>query len=209
MPIRLRRNDEVGDGAAVVRGVDHGRRLGREAGEVLAGVEPADVDVGGQEGLQRDRRRHLAGANEVGGDLINLLVQRLDEMRRLEKIGDPVERLVVDQDGAKQRLLGLDVVRRDAILRGGDVRRACGRSNRAGAMICDRRSRMCQKSGTRCERSNSRNSTLHRGTLGNGALQQRCWRRTYDVAPRGKGGARCLALSAIPTVQAVNAVQPP
>ena len=112
---------EVGNGAAVVRGVDYGRRLGREAGEVLAHVEPADVDVGGQEGLQRDRRRHLAGANEVGGDLINLLVQRLMELRRLEKIGNPVESLVVDQDGAKKRLLGLEVVRRDAILRGGDV----------------------------------------------------------------------------------------
>ena len=30
----------------------------------------------------------------------------------LEEVRDPVERLVVDQDGAEQRLLRLDVVRR-------------------------------------------------------------------------------------------------
>ena len=40
-----------------------------------------------------------------------LLVDRLEEMRRLEEVGDAVERLVVDQDRAEQRLLGLDVVR--------------------------------------------------------------------------------------------------
>ena len=112
---------QVVDGAAVIRGVDHRRRLGREAREILADVEPADVDVGRQEGLERDRRRDLAGADQVRGELVDLLVQRLVEMRRLEKVGNPVERLVVDQDGAEQRLLGLDVVRRAAVLRRGGV----------------------------------------------------------------------------------------
>ena len=49
------------------------------------------------------------------GDLVDLLVDRLEEMRRLEEVGDAVERLVVDQDGAEQRLLRLDIVRSGAI----------------------------------------------------------------------------------------------
>ena len=56
------------------------------------------------------------------GELVDLLMDRLEEMLRLQKIGDPVERLVVDQDGAEQRLLGLDVVRRAAVLRRGRLR---------------------------------------------------------------------------------------
>ena len=140
---------QVVDGAAVVRGVDDGGRLGGEAGEILADVEPADVDVGGQEGLQRDRRRDLAGADQVGGELVDLLVQRLVEMPRLEKIRDAVERLVVDQDRAEQRLLGLDVVRRDAILRRGAGRRSLRAVESAGAMVSDRRRRIVSKSGTR------------------------------------------------------------
>ena len=71
----------------------------------------ADVDVGAEEGLERDRRRDLAGADQIARKLIDLLVDRLEEMLRLEEIGDPVERLVVDQDRAQQRLLRLDIVR--------------------------------------------------------------------------------------------------
>ena len=122
---------EVGDGAAVVGGVDDGGGFGGEAGEILAGVEPADVHVGRQEGLQRDRRGDLAGADQVRGQLIELLMDRLEEMLRLEKIGDPVERLVVDDDGAEQRLLRLDVLRGVAVLRRGRFRQlADGRIER-------------------------------------------------------------------------------
>ena len=38
-------------------------------------------------------------------------MHRLEEMPRLEKVRNAVERLVVDQDGAKQCLLQLDIVR--------------------------------------------------------------------------------------------------
>ena len=38
-------------------------------------------------------------------------MQRLVEMLRLEKRGDALERIVVDEDRAEQRLLGLDVER--------------------------------------------------------------------------------------------------
>ncbi len=43
-------------------------------------------------------------------------------MLRLEKIGDAIERLVIDQDRAQKRLLGLDIVRRNAIERRGGFR---------------------------------------------------------------------------------------
>ena len=45
------------------------------------------------------------------GLLVDLPVQRVEEVPRLEEIRDAVERLVVDQDRAEQRLLDLDVVR--------------------------------------------------------------------------------------------------
>ena len=48
---------QVVDGMAVVLGVDDGGRFGGEAGEILAEGHAADVDVGVEESLQRDRRR--------------------------------------------------------------------------------------------------------------------------------------------------------
>ena len=65
----------------------------------------------------RHRIGHLAHADEFGRDLEDLAVQRLVEMRRLQEIRDAVEGVVVDEDRAEQRLLGLDVVRRLAIER--------------------------------------------------------------------------------------------
>ena len=194
-PDQVAAQGEVGNGAAVVRCVDDRRRLGREAGEILADVEAADVDVGGQEGLQRDRRRHLAGADEVGGNLVDLLVQRLMKLRRVEKIGNPVERLVVDQDGAKQRLLGLDVMGRAAILRCGDV----SELSRCRIDGChDLRSKKpdVSKIGNAVVNEDSR-TQRYIVALSETAL---CL-RTYGVAPRGTGRARCLTLSAIPTVR--------
>ena len=103
---------QVIDGTPVILRVDDRGRLGREPGKILRGREPGDVGVGGQEGLERDRGRDLAGADQAGGDLEHLLVDRLEEVFRLEEVGDPVEGVVVDQDRADQGLLDLDVVRR-------------------------------------------------------------------------------------------------
>ncbi len=50
--------------------------------------QPADVHVGRQEGLERDWRRDLAGANQVRGELIELLMDRLEEMLRFQEVGD-------------------------------------------------------------------------------------------------------------------------
>ncbi len=71
------------------------------------------VSCVGQEGLDRDRRRGLAGADDLAHDLVDLAMHRLVEMLGQQEIGDAIERLVVDEDGAQQRLLGFDVLRRE------------------------------------------------------------------------------------------------
>ena len=122
---QLAAHREIVDGAAVVRGVDDGGGFGREAREILADRHAADVGVGRQEGLQRHRRGDLAHADQAAGGLEDLLVQRLEEMLRLEEIRDAVEGVVVDQDRAEQRLLRLDIVRR------APIGRSCRRRERA------------------------------------------------------------------------------
>ena len=108
---------QIVDGAAVILRVDDGGRFRREASEILTERQSADIGIGGQEGLQRDRTCDLAGAHELRRDLVNLLVDRLEEMPRFQKVGNAIERFVVDQDCAQQRLLGLDVMRGGAIER--------------------------------------------------------------------------------------------
>src|SRR5882762_1429018 len=44
-------------------------------------------------------------------------MDRLEEVLRLEKIRDPIERVVVDQNGAENALFRFDIVRRSAISR--------------------------------------------------------------------------------------------
>ncbi len=63
----------------------------------------------------------LLARMSCAGDLEDRPVHRLEEMLRLEEVGDPIEGLVVDEDGAKQRLLRLDVLRSGAIGFGGRV----------------------------------------------------------------------------------------
>ena len=106
---------EIVDGAAVIGGIDDGRRLGGEAGQILGDRQARNVDVGGQERLQGDRRGELAGADQAAGVVIDLLMDRLEEVHRLQEVGHPVERLVVHQDGAEQGLFRLDIVRSHAI----------------------------------------------------------------------------------------------
>ena len=72
---------------------------------------PRDIGFGRKKRFQCDGRRDLAGADHPGRELVNFLMDRLEEMLRLEKIRDTVKRLVVHEDRAEQRLLRLDVVR--------------------------------------------------------------------------------------------------
>ena len=120
---------EVIDRAAVILGVDDRGRLGGKPRQILIDRQAGDVEVRRQKCLQRHRRGGLAGANEPAGEFENALMDRLEEMLRLEEIGNAIERLVIDQNGAEQRLLGLDIVRRRAEC-GFRGEPACVRSNR-------------------------------------------------------------------------------
>ncbi len=68
-----------------------------------------------EEGLERDRRRELARPDQRSGDLEDAAVNFLDEMLAPQEVGDAVEGVVVDEDRAEQRLLGLEIVRGRAI----------------------------------------------------------------------------------------------
>ena len=73
--------------------------------------QAGNISVAGQEGFERDRRSGLAGADQSAGQLENTLVDRLKKMLRFKEVRNPVERLVIDEDGAKQSLFGFDIVR--------------------------------------------------------------------------------------------------
>ena len=101
---------QIVDGATIIGRVDDGGGLGGESREILRHREPADI-VLAQPGLQRHRGGDLAGPDQGAGHLEDAAVNLLAEMLRLQEVRDPVEGVVVDEDGAEQRLLGLDVVR--------------------------------------------------------------------------------------------------
>ena len=120
-PDQVAAQRHVVDRAAVVLRVDDRGGLGRETREVLANRHAADIGIGGQEGFQRDGGRDLAHPDQAAGGLENGLVDRLEEVLRFQKVGNPVERVVVDQDRAQQALLRLDIVRRAPVDRSSRV----------------------------------------------------------------------------------------
>lgn len=111
------------DRASVILRIDDGGGFRGKAREVLADRHAADVGLGRQEGLQRDRGRNLAHPDQAAGSLVDGLMDGFEEMLCLEKVRDPIERVVVDQDRAQQALFCLDVVRCTAIGRTGPVGR--------------------------------------------------------------------------------------
>ena len=62
-------------------------------------------------------RRELAGLDQRGRHLEDLLVGILHEVLGQQEVRDAVIGVVVHEHGAEQRLLRVDVVRRDAVLR--------------------------------------------------------------------------------------------
>ena len=111
-PDQVAAQRHVVDRPAVILGVDDGGGFGGQAGEVLADRHAADVGVGRQEGLQRDGRCDLAHPDQAAGGFEDGLMDRFEEVLRLEKVRNPVERVVVDQDRAQKALFRLDIVRR-------------------------------------------------------------------------------------------------
>ena len=99
----------------VIEGVYDCRRFSRQPGQVLRERQSRDVEVSRQKRFQRNRRGNLAGANQGARNIIDLPVNGLEEMLRLEKIGDAIECLVVDENRTQQRLFRLNVVRSRAV----------------------------------------------------------------------------------------------
>ena len=104
---------EVVDGAAVICRVDDAGRFGGEPREILPRGHAAEI-VLAQERLQRDRRRHLAGADQPRHDLED---RRCTARKVLgfQEVRHAIEGVVVDQHRADQGLFRLDVVRGDPI----------------------------------------------------------------------------------------------
>ncbi len=124
---------QIVDRASVILRIDDGRRFGCEAGEILRYRHAADVGLGRNERLQRHGCRDLVQPDQAAGDLVEVLVDRLEEMPRLKKVRHAVERVVVDEDRAKQALFGLDIMRGRTISRGaGDGRQFQGGRIRGG-----------------------------------------------------------------------------
>ena len=126
-PDQIAAQRHVVDRPAVILRVDDGGGFGRDAGEVLADRHAADIGLGGQEGFQRDGGRNLAHPDQAAGGLVDRLMDRFEEVFRLEEVRNPVERVVVDQDRAQQALFRFDIVRRTPI----------GRSSRVGGELQD------------------------------------------------------------------------
>ena len=154
---------EVVDHPAVVGGVDDGvGRLGEPA-EIARAVELAQRRVLLEQALERDRVGELAAPDRLDAALEDPGVDRLEEMLGAQELADAVIGVVVDQDGAEQRLLGLDVVRLDAegagfvgrqggrLLRAARVARLVARLRRRGARA--RRAAVGESGGCGCGRS--------------------------------------------------------
>ncbi|GCC47075.1 hypothetical protein chiPu_0031264, partial [Chiloscyllium punctatum] len=110
---------EIVDGPAVVGGIDDRRRFRRQAREILSDGEAYYLNRRRKEGLQRNRIGDPVGADQFAHDFENVAVQGLEEMVRLQKVDNPVIGVIVDEDGAKQRLLSLNVLRQLAVCRAG------------------------------------------------------------------------------------------
>ena len=108
---QLAADGEVVDELGVVAGGEERDRGAGEADEVGGAAELLEAGVLLEEGLDGDRGGQRVAADALGGDLEDAGVHRVEEVRRLHDAGDPVVDVVVDEERAEQRLLGLDVVR--------------------------------------------------------------------------------------------------
>ncbi len=70
------------------------------------------MPLGRQEGLHRHRIGHFPDADEISGDLIDAPVQGLKKMGRFQKVRNPVECIIVDENSAEKRLFCLNIVGR-------------------------------------------------------------------------------------------------
>ena len=101
---------KIGNRCRVMLGVYDGCRRGDQASEILENGESANR-LAFEEGLQHQRRSGRILGNQIADRLKQSSVQRLVEIGRRHQRRDLVIACVRDQQGAKQSLLQLDIVR--------------------------------------------------------------------------------------------------
>ncbi len=107
------------EATTVINAEDYGRTIYDLAirrnlitiGEDMVNVAyDAPIDLAPRDQIE-DAERRLYELAETGRLLVDLPMQRIEEMDRLEEIGNAIEGFVVDQDRAEKRLLHFDIVR--------------------------------------------------------------------------------------------------
>ena len=103
---------EIVDRPSVVFGVDDRHGFARQTRQILGYGHLADLVVSRKKGLDGYRIGGLAHPYNATGHFEDLAVQGFVQMAGFQEVGDPVVGLVVDENGAKQRLLRLDIAGR-------------------------------------------------------------------------------------------------
>ena len=103
---------EVVDHPAEGRGIDHMDGGGGEPGEVGRAARRLHRLVALDIGLERDGAHHLAALDQARQRIVELAMQRVGKMLRPQEFGHALIGGVIDQDGAEQRLLRLEIMRR-------------------------------------------------------------------------------------------------
>ena len=106
---------EVVDRAGVVLGVDDGHRRADKAREILGAADIGKRLVVLEVVLEGDRIGDLAALDELEDGFVDAAVNGLEEMFGSQEPRDDMGLLVVDQQSAQKRLLGLVVVGKSAI----------------------------------------------------------------------------------------------
>ena len=98
----------------VILCVDDRRGLGGETRQIALNCHAFGQFHTAQEGLERNDGGELSRADQLSANLVDAPVQLLGKMLRAQEVRHAVERVVVEQQRAKQRLLRFDIMRRDA-----------------------------------------------------------------------------------------------
>jgi len=106
---------EVVNGAAIVLGIENGDDRGGQAHEILCAADLGERAVLIEQILERHRIGDLAALDEARDGGEDAAVNGLGEMFGQQKFGDSVEGRIVDENGAQERLLGLDIARRRTV----------------------------------------------------------------------------------------------
>ena len=114
------------DDPGVLRDVDGGRRLVREAREVGATADRLELVLALERLGDRDDVDRLAPLEQLERGGIDPAVRLAIEVGRAQELGDLDDRVAVDQDGTEHGLLGLETLRRKAVDHAGRTPSAIG-----------------------------------------------------------------------------------